>query len=351
MISRIYQVPVYALLMLALLAASISSLGTGALDIPFGRITDILESALSGLSVDGLTSLQERIVILDVRLPRLLLAIMVGAALACAGASIQGLFRNPLADPGLIGVSSGAALGAVTMIVLGGTVFAGWTAVFGTWSIPVAAFVGGLAVTLIIYRIATRGGQTSVATLLLAGIAINAIAGAAIGVLSYVADDAQLRSLTFWSMGSLAQANWEELNVVTPLILLPLVLMPFFARALNAFLMGESVASHLGFSILWIKRGIIVLSTLAVGAAVAVSGTIGFIGLVVPHLLRLSMGPDHRFLLPASTLAGALLLVLADMIARTLVAPAELPIGLIMSLIGGPVFLFLLLGRRSIQSL
>ena len=190
-----------------------------------------------------------------------------------------------------------------------------------------------------------------VATLLLAGIAINAIAGAATGVLTYIADDAQLRSLTFWSMGSLAQASWDEVLAVAPFILLPVIVLPFFAQALNAFLMGESVASHLGFQIVWIKRGVILLSALAVGAAVSVSGTIGFIGLVVPHLLRISLGPDHRYLLPASALAGALLLVIADIFARTIVAPAELPIGLIMSLIGGPFFLALLLKNKTIRSL
>lgn len=340
----------YGLLAMALVMAGVSSLSTGALEISLNQVIQVI---ISNLSPEGLASLslQEQIVVMDIRLPRLVLAMLVGAALASSGAAIQGLFRNPLADPGLIGVSSGAALGAVAMIVLGSTLLQGWTHTMGLWSIPAAAFLGGLAVTVIIYRISTRAGQTSVATLLLAGIAINAIAGAGTGLLTYMADDAQLRSLTFWSMGSLAQANWSEIIIVAPFILLPVILMPFFSKALNGFLMGEAVAGHLGFPIIWVKRGIILLSALAVGASVAVSGAIGFIGLVVPHLLRLTMGPDHRFLLPASSLAGALLLVVADMIARTIVAPAEMPIGLIMSLIGGPFFLLLLLSNRTGRSL
>lgn len=333
----------FGVLLLALAVASTVSLATGAVSLSssevFNTLVGYFEPAL-------ITELHHRIVVLDIRLPRLVLAALVGAALASSGAAIQGLFRNPLADPTLIGVSGGAALGAVAVIVLGSSLLQSWTQTMGLWALPVAAFLGGLAVTFIIYKIATQAGQTSVATLLLAGIAINAIAMAGIGVLTYMADDAQLRSLTFWSMGSLAQANWDELKIAAPFIFIPVLLMPLFARALNGFLMGEAVAGHLGFPVVWVKRGIIILSALAVGSAVAVSGTIGFIGLVVPHLLRLSIGPDHRFLLPASALAGALLLVIADMLARTVVAPAELPIGLIMSLIGGPFFLALLIGRR-----
>lgn len=340
----------YIALCLVLLAAAAASLSVGAMDIPFERVLTLIAASIQG-NLEQVASLQERIVLLDIRLPRLVMGLLVGAGLACSGAAIQGLFRNPLADPGLIGTSSGAALGAVSVIVLGGSMLKGWTSTFGFWAVPIAAFIGGLLVTVIIYRIATRAGQTSVATLLLAGIAINAIAGAGVGLLTYIADDAELRSLTFWSMGSLAQASWDEIQIVAPLILLPVVATPIFAKALNGFLLGEAVAKHLGFSVLWVKRGILIMAALSVGACVAVSGTIGFLGLVVPHLLRLAMGPDHRFLLPASAVLGALLLVTADMLARTVVAPAELPIGLIMALIGGPFFLMLLLGKRSIQSL
>lgn len=347
---RVHPPIAYAVLLLSLLIASTGSLATGAFTVSVENILTVLGQQLS-IAGEASAELQDRIVVMDIRFPRLILAILVGAALAMSGAAIQGLFKNPLADPALIGVSSGAALGAVTIIVLGSTVFSAWTNFFGYWSIPFSAFLGGLAATAIIYRIATLGGQTVVATLLLAGIAINAIALAGIGLLTYIADDTQLRTLSFWSMGSLAQANWTEIQGIALFILIPLVLLPLFSHALNGFLMGESVAQHLGFSTHWIKRGVILLSALAVGAAVAVSGTIGFVGLVVPHLLRLSMGPDHRFLLPASALAGALLLVTADMLARTIVAPAEMPIGLIMSLIGGPFFLILLIKNKALRSM
>lgn len=341
------KILVFILLSGLLLITSAASMMTGALDISFQEIISILLQSNSEQSENGIP-LATHITITDIRLPRLLLAILVGSSLAISGAATQGLFRNPLADPGLIGVSSGAAFGAVTIIVLGDTWLKDWQLITGRWALPIAAFLCGLSVTFLIYRIATRHGNTQVATLLLAGIAINAIAGAGTGLLTYVADDTQLRSLTFWSMGSLAKANWNDLWVVMPFIVIPVILIPFFATALNSFLMGEAIASHLGFRVRWIKFSIIFLTAMAVGSAVAMSGVIGFLGLVVPHLLRQIVGPDHRILLPASALAGALLLTLADMLARTVVAPAELPIGLLMALIGGPFFLSLLL-RRSMS--
>lgn len=325
-----------------LVISSASSLITGALEIPREQLLIVLQQSFGfgeHLSVPS----HFEITLLEFRLPRLLLALMVGAALAISGAAIQGLFRNPLADPGLIGVSSGAAFGAVLVIVLGDTLLSDFNILAGQWALPISAFAFGLLTTLIIYQIATRGGHTQVSTVLLAGIAMNAVASAGIGILTYVADDVQLRSLTFWSMGSLAKASWNDIKVVAPFILIPACLLPLLASALNGFLMGESVASHLGFSIRWTKRAIILLTSLAVGAAVSMTGVIGFLGLVIPHLIRFIFGPDHRLLLPASALCGALFLTLADMLARTIVAPAELPIGLIMALIGGPFFLFLLL--------
>ena len=325
-----------------LLIASVWSLMTGALEIPGNELMRLLKQTF-GLESDGDIPAHFQMTVMEFRLPRLVLALMVGAALAVSGAAIQGLFRNPLADPGLIGVSSGAALGAVSMIVLGDSLFNDWTSLAGRWALPIAAFASSLVVTLVIYRIATRSGYTQIATLLLAGIAINAIAGAATGLLTFIADDSELRSLTFWSMGSLTKASWQDVIVALPFILIPLIALPFFANALNGLLMGETVAHHLGFPIRWIKRAIILLTAMAVGAAVAMTGVIGFLGLVVPHLLRLMIGPDHRLLLPASALCGALLLTVADMFARTVVAPAELPIGLLMALIGGPFFLALLL--------
>lgn len=281
-------------------------------------------------------------VVRELRLPRLLLAALVGSALALSGAVLQGLFRNPLADPGLIGVSAGAAFGAVAVIVIAPALLSPVPA----WLLPFMAFVGALLATALVWRIARRQGGTDVALLLLAGIAINALVMALTGVLVYLASDSQLRELTFWNMGSVAQASPSQLLLVFPCLLLVWLAMPWLARPLNALLLGEAVAGHLGYPVERVKRLAVLCVALSVGAAVSVSGLIGFVGLVAPHLVRLTLGADHRVLLPASALLGALLLVLADTVARTLVAPAELPIGLVMSLLGGPFFLYLLTQQR-----
>lgn len=299
-------------------------------------------SQLFAASLPGAAESPEALILRELRLPRIVLAMLVGAALAVSGAILQGLFRNPLADPGLIGVSSGAALGAVAVIVIGERVFSGLGMSVPALALPLTAFAGALLTTMLIWGIARRQGGTSVALLLLAGIAVNAIAGAATGLLTYMADDAQLRSLTFWSMGSLAHADWADIRLALPFLLLVLFVAPRLARPLNALLLGEAVAGHLGFETHRLKQVAVVVAALAVGAAVAVSGLIGFVGLVAPHLVRLVVGVDHRWLLPGSALLGALLLVVADALARVVVQPAELPIGLMMALLGGPFFLFLL---------
>lgn len=284
----------------------------------------------------------QAMVVRELRLPRMILAALVGSALALSGAILQGLFRNPLADPGLIGVSSGAALGAVSVIVMASW----WLNPVPVWLLPMMAFVGALLATLVVWRIATRQSGTDVSLLLLAGIAINALVMALTGLLVFAADDAQLRELTFWNLGSVAQATPEQIAVTLPCLILVWLTIPWLARPLNALLLGEAVAGHLGFSVERVKRIAIFSVALSVGAAVSVSGLIGFVGLVAPHLVRLTLGADHRFLLPASALLGAALLITADTIARTIVAPAELPIGLVMALMGGPFFLFLLMQRR-----
>jgi iron complex transport system permease protein len=312
---------------------------TGPMSITFGDVVTGIIRTLQGLGVDGSADW----VVQELRLPRAILAALVGAGLAVAGAVTQGVFRNPLADPGLIGVASGAALAAVAVIVLSASVLSGWKALTGPFALPIAAFFGGLLVTLVIYRLGTIGGKTQVAILLLAGVAINVLAGAATGVLTYLADDQQLRDMTFWSMGSLAHGRWPEITALCVFILPPLIFMLRSARVLNALLMGEQVAMHLGFNVQSSKRWLLIGAALIVGSSVAVTGMIGFIGLVVPHLLRLVVGADHRQLLPLSALAGASLLLVADTLARTVIAPADLPVGLVMALIGGPVFLTLLL--------
>lgn len=336
-IARLPAVPVLVGLATLLALGALLSLGTGAYRLEPGEVIAALVGHAEGPA--GL-------VMHELRLPRLLLGMAVGAALALAGAILQGLFRNPLADPGLIGVSAGAALGAVGTIVLGERLFAAAGIAVPGLALPFAAFTGALLATLAIWAIAARQGTTQVALLLLAGIAINAICGAATGVLTFMADDSQLRSLTFWSMGSLASADWSDLYIALPWMVPALLVAPLLARALNAMLLGEAVAGHLGHDVDRVKKGAVVAAALAVGAAVAVSGLIGFVGLVGPHLVRLLIGVDHRWLLPGAALMGALLVVLADTLARIIVAPAELPIGLMMALIGGPFFLVLLMRQR-----
>lgn len=330
-----------AVLVLAFLLA----VGHGALAIAPGQAVAILVAQL-GLELPWSFGRQEEAVLLAIRLPRALAGMLIGAALAVSGAALQGLFRNPLADPALIGVSNGAALAAVIVIVLGGSLVPLLPFLPGGLLLPLAAFLGGLAATSIVYRIASRDGRTDVATMLLAGVAVNAIAGAGIGLMVFLSDDQQLRDLNYWLLGSLGGVTWHSLGLAAPFILLGALALPLFARHLNALLLGESEATHLGFHVERTKRALVVLAALATGTAVAITGVIGFVGLVVPHLVRLIAGPDHRLLLPASALFGASLLLVADLFARTLVLPAELPIGILTACGGGPFFLWLLLRRR-----
>lgn len=321
------------------------SLALGPVSLALG---DTLRAALrlAGLPLESEGLQQAELILGQIRMPRTLLGLAVGAVLALCGVAMQGLFRNPLADPGLIGVSSGAALGAAIAIV-GGAALGGIPELFAPYLLSLCAFLGGLVVTALVYRLGRRNGQTSVTTMLLAGIALNALAFACIGLFTYLADDATLRTLTFWNLGSLNGASYARL---WPLLLVTLAValwLPRRAQALNALLLGESEARHLGFAVERLKRELVFCTALGVGAAVAAAGMIGFIGLVVPHLVRLLVGPDHRVLLPASALAGASLLLLADLFARLILSPAELPIGIVTALIGAPFFLYLLLRGRT----
>ena len=333
------------LLFMALFVVAVMALGIGPVMISPGQVLAILLEPL-GIGLPWQFDAGQAAVVMQIRVPRVVMAILVGAALAVSGAAMQGLFRSPLADPALIGVSAGGALGAVAVIVLGAGVFSFFDPLVSGGAVPLAAFTGSLIATLVVKRLATAEGRTDVATLLLAGIAIQAIAMAGTGLLTFLADDEQLRTLTFWTMGSLGGATWQSLVFAAPLMLLAIVGIPFTARALNAMLLGEAEAGHLGFDTERLKLILILMVAGAVGAAVAVSGIIGFVGLVVPHLLRLTLGPDHHALLPGSALLGATLLLLADLLARTVVVPAELPIGIITALVGGPFFIWLLTSRR-----
>jgi len=334
------------ILFLLLVFIAILSLGIGAVSISMSETVSIIAASV-GIELAWQHTAMQETVLTHIRAPRVLLGILVGASLALSGAVMQGLFRNPLADPALIGVSSGAALAAVTVIVLGTAIFGELTGLSLMFALPIAAFIGGVLTSLLVFRFATINGATDVATMLLAGIAITAIAGAGLGILTFLADDAQLRTLTFWTMGSLGGVTWLQLAVATPFLLLPIFFLPLYAPFLNAMLLGESEAGHLGFEIQGLKLILIILVAMTVGAAVSLTGVIGFVGLMVPHLIRIAVGPDHRFLLPASAILGAIILLLADLLARTLVTPAELPIGIITAILGGPFFLWLLNKRRS----
>ena len=283
-------------------------------------------------------------IIMDIRLPRLILALLVGAVLAILGAVMQGLFRNPLADPSLIGVSGGASVGASIVIVTAGGAMLSPLA--GLSMVALGAFIGGVITTLLVYRVATSSLGTSVTTMLLAGIAIGAIAGAFNSLLSYFSDNQMLRQISVWQMGNLGGANWQKASLMAAVSLIIFSLLPSHAKSLNAFLLGESEARHLGIDVQRIKRQLIFLTALGVGVSVALAGLIGFVGLVIPHMVRLLIGPDHRALLPASALAGASLLLIADSIARVVVLPAELPTGILTALLGAPFFVVLLLKQR-----
>ena len=328
-------------LLFLLVIVSICALAIGASDTS-------LWSATARLISGGELTLLESTILLDIRFPRLAMGLLVGAALAMSGVAMQGLFRNPLADPGLVGVGAGASFGAVAAIVLGASVPTAVGLAVGNMLVPLAAFIGGFLTTILLYRVATRHGKTSVAVMLLAGIAMQALALAMTGILIFMADDSQLRDITFWNLGSLAGATWPKFFSAFPFAALAVLMAPMLARGLNALALGESAAAHMGLAIQMLKFKAVFVVALATGAAVAVSGGIGFIGIVVPHLLRISTGPDHRFLFVNAGLLGGLLLVAADTVSRTIIAPAELPIGILTAMIGGPVFIWILLRNRSL---
>ncbi|HSI39238.1 MAG TPA: iron chelate uptake ABC transporter family permease subunit [Xanthobacteraceae bacterium] len=332
---------------LTLLAlAVLASLAIGPISIPPARVWEILWHAASGGMAQG-RALREAVVVLDIRLPRTVLGLLVGAGTAAAGAVMQGVFRNPLADPGLVGVSSGAALAAVMWIVLGAPLAALLPTFVEGFGLPLAAFLGGLGTTALLHAIATRDGRTSIATLLFAGLAIGALAGAATGLMVFISSDQQLRDFTFWSFGSLSGATWARVLSCLPFMLGLFLLCGMLGRALDALALGEAEAFHVGIDVERSKRFAIAGVAAGVGAAVAVAGVVGFVGLVVPHLLRLAIGPGNRVLLPASALLGGALLLAADVAARTLASPAELPLGVVTASVGAPFFLWLLLRRRA----
>nr|WP_068891673.1 iron ABC transporter permease [Pedobacter panaciterrae] len=331
----------YILLILALFISAGLSMGLGAVQIPLKEVIVILGKKI-GFFSEIPVSIQHEGVLNIVRIPRVILGVLVGAALGISGTAVQGIFRNPLAEPGLIGISAGASLMAVIIIVLEATLLAGLSNILGYYIMAFGAFAGAGFAAFIVYQISRTDGKSNVATMLLAGIAINALAGALTGLITYAADDQQLRNITFWMLGSLAGATWETVISLFPFVLIPLLLLPHMGKALNAFSLGEIQAAQLGLKVNVVKRNVVILATMAVGAAVAVSGIIGFVGLLVPHTIRLIIGVDNKHVLPASALFGALMLTISDMICRIIIAPIELPIGVITALMGTPLFLYIL---------
>ncbi|HHE0525339.1 TPA: FecCD family ABC transporter permease [Vibrio parahaemolyticus] len=319
---------------------AIASITVGPMNISF---TDSLRG-LIGAHSELAPHIQ--LVINEIRLPRTILCMFIGAILAICGVVMQGLFRNPLAEPGIIGVSAGAALGGAFAIVVFAEFSQNHPQLMNLAALPLFAFLGGALTTVLVYWLGTNKFGTSVTIMLLAGVAISALSGAAIGFLNFSADDQMLRDLTLWSMGSLAGANWAGIGLASVTLVVLLFWFHKKAMSLNALLLGESEARHLGVPVQKLKRQLILLSAVGVGVTVSICGAIGFIGLVIPHLGRMLAGPDHRALLPISALLGALLLTCADMIARVLLAPAELPVGIVTALIGAPFFIYLLFQQR-----
>ncbi len=310
------------------------SLGFGAVPIDISEIFLFLIGSSNG---------QTEMIVGQLRLPRALLALCVGALLACCGAVTQGLFRNPLADPSLIGVSAGAAAGASLVIVLLDAYQWSW---IGLSLVSFGAFSGGMVAVVFVYRIATGPTGTSVATMLLAGIAVTFLAGSISSVFEFIADNEMLRRISLWRMGGLEAADYSRVIIISVVSIAILILLPAQYKALNAMLLGESEARHLGIQVDKVKRNIVVIVAAGVGVSVALAGTISFIGLVVPHIVRFFVGPNHRYLIPMSACLGGVLLVVADAFSRTIIAPTELPVGLVTAFIGAPVFISLLRQRH-----
>ena len=328
---------------IGLLVILVLSLSLGAFHIPAYTVAQIFLSKLGIAEAEY--NIQQYNVLWQIRLPRILLSMIVGGALGIAGAALQGLFRNPLVEPGIIGVSGGAALFAVIFIVFGSSLTF-ITDIFGAFTLPLMAFLGGLLSVFMVYQLASGKGKTDISLLILAGVAINALAGALIGWVIFYGDDTAIRNYTFWSLGDVGGANWDKVGSAFLLAVFPAGIILSQHRGLNALAMGEAEAFHIGINVQKVKYIILFFSALMVGAGVSMTGIIGFVGLIVPHLIRLVFGADHRLVLPASFLLGALLLAIADLLARNIVSPAEMPIGILTAIIGCPFFIWLIRNIR-----
>ncbi|MFM8836962.1 MAG: FecCD family ABC transporter permease [Actinomycetota bacterium] len=333
---------VATVLLVAFVIVVFNALSTGAYTIRLGELIQVLfQGPAKGVGEADGNSVAHA-VFWNVRLPRVTLAIVVGASLAVAGVVMQGLFRNPLAEPATVGVSGGAAVGAVIAITLGLSKI--------TLGVQIFAFIGGTLATAIVYGLSRVDGKTDIVTLILTGIAINALSGALIGLAVFVADDDQIRTVTFWSLGSLGLATWRAVAMVLPLAIIGVALSTKFSRTLDLMSLGDRPAEHVGVPVERVRLQTIAIIGLLASSAVAATGIIAFVGLIVPHILRLVLGPKHRDLLWSSALLGAIVTLLADLAARTLLSPAELPLGVLTALIGAPFFLWLLRKMRTGES-
>ncbi|GIM93717.1 FecCD family ABC transporter permease [Paractinoplanes toevensis] len=327
-------------LIVGLAAVCVLAAGRGQVPISPSEVAGSLLHRL-GLGIGPLPSaVQGENALWLVRFPRVVLAVIVGASLGCAGALMQGVFGNPLAEPGVVGVSSGAAVGAAAAIVSGITVL-------GSWTTAAAAFAGGVVTTFIVYAMSRAGGRTEVVTLVLTGVAVNATAGALLGLLMFLTDDDGVRAIAFWQLGSLAQATWSAVAVAGPCALAGLAVAVALSRRLDLLALGERPARHLGVDTERLRIIAIVATALLTASAVAFTGIISFVGLIVPHLIRMIAGPGHRVLVPASALGGAVVVVTGDLIARTAIDYQELPLGVLTAVVGGPAFFWLLRRTRA----
>lgn len=330
---------------IALVVVFLLSLSIGQMFIPVREIAVILLKKL-GLFTSLATDAVHETVLWTIRLPRLVMTVLIGAALGVSGAALQGLFRNPLVEPGLIGVSSGASLAVVAVIVFGAFLAFDRHSMEMSVIMSVFAFGGGLLATLGVIQIGRHMGPLTIAMLILAGVAVNAMCGALMGLMIFYANENQLHMFMFWTLGDLGGASWRNLAIATPLLIAGTAFLLKYTNALNAIALGESEAFHMGVDVDRVKKAIIFFAALAVGTSVSLAGAIGFVGLVVPHLIRVTFHSDNRLVMPGSAIGGPLLLILADMVARTVVAPAELPIGVVTALVGTPFFIFLLIRSR-----
>jgi iron complex transport system permease protein len=331
---------VYLILAVCLLICVLLSACVGAVQLPVEEIVDLVQHKLGNAAVT-VNPLHEGL-FFQIRLPRTVLCVLVGAALSVSGAMMQSLFRNPIVEPGLIGTSAGSALGASLIIVLGKESLFDSLSVFGDLVMPLCAFAGGLLATILVYSFSATLSKVNISMMILAGIAINAIANGATGFLAYIARDPQARSITFWNLGSLSGANWKIVTIVAFTTVAGLLLALRFAKPLNALQLGDSEAGYLGVNTPRLKISVILVNTLLVSVATSMVGIIAFVGLIVPHFLRLLKGSENRYLMIGSALLGAIVLIAADIISRVVIAPAEMPIGIVTAFVGAPVFLWLL---------